>query len=103
MLGDQWFVVAAGEGLSLIGNEAHGQKPKSVRFETTAGPLGLVHGPTVLVEENKQTLALAIGDTRSLRNLAEFRNSGPNRHALVCVIDKSTGSVRIITDRINYS
>lgn len=104
MLDSQWFAVAANEGQSLVRDDAFPKKSKSVHIDTAAaGRLRVVYGATVLVEEDEQTLALAVGDTRSLRNLAEFRSSGPMRHAVICVIDKIHGSVRIITDRIGYS
>src|SRR5579863_3170508 len=104
MLDNQWFVIAVGEGQSHIKSDLLPPSgTRSVIVDIPAGSVRVLCGRTVFVEENDQTFALAVGDTRALRDLAEFRHSGPTRHATICVIDKTNGSIRVVTDRINFA
>ncbi|MGB6194155.1 MAG: hypothetical protein WBF42_16940, partial [Terracidiphilus sp.] len=81
MLENQWFIFSSGSGEAAVDG---GALPSNHRSHTTPGiheslesihgpshgsihGLGtLRHGPSVLVEEDEDTYALAIGDTRAL-------------------------------------
>lgn len=103
MLDNQWFAVEAGQrGLIREAGSVPALRKKTV-VTTASGTITVLHGPGVLTEEDEATFALAVGDTRGLRRLAEYRDGGPKQHAVVCVIDKRTLTVRVITDRINFA
>lgn len=103
MLGNQWFVIATGNVQSIVDTTSLPAARREVTFAGDTGSITIFHGSAVLVEENDETYSLAVGDVRSLRNLAGFRHSGPSRHAALCVVDKRTGDIRVLTDRINFS
>ena len=83
---------------SHVASGIHGSIQGSIQ-----GSVTLRHGPSVVVEEDEDTYALAIGDTRALRNLKAFTRSAPDRHAALFILNKKTAALRVITDRINFS
>jgi len=103
MLDSQWFIVAVADGKSIVDNASIPATHLKIAIDDPAGSVLILFGPSVLVEEDEETFALAVGDTRALRNLSGFRSSGPERHAALCVVNKKTHAVRVITDRINFS
>lgn len=102
MLENQWFIFSSGSGEAVIDHAALPPKHRS-HTASIPGPITLRHGPSVLVEEDEDTCALAIGDTRALRNLKAFTRSAPDRHAALFILNKKTGALRVVTDRINFS
>jgi hypothetical protein len=103
MLTNQWFVVATGDGHASVDTKTLPANREKKILTGTLSSVTVFHGPTVRVEDREDTFALAVGDTRSLCDLDGFRQSGPSRHAAICVIDKKTLAIRVLTDRVNFS
>lgn len=103
MLDSQWFVICLGQDESVVKTDSLPAGRLRKIFRSAAGAIAVVCGASVLQEEDEETYALAVGDTRSLRGLKGFDKSGPNRHAAICVIDKRSQEIRVVTDRVNFS
>lgn len=103
MLSNQWFVIAVGNGLSVVDTDALPADRRTSVLSGNNSSTTIFHGSAVLVEDTGDAYSLAVGDTRSLSGLANFRTAGPSRHAVLCTIDKKTQSLRVLTDRLNFS
>ena len=103
MLDNQWFAIAFGPAEAILRRESLPSARSTASFEGPDGRVVLFHGPSAFVEETPDAFAVAVGDTRSLSGLAGFRNAGPERHAVICVLDKRTRAVRVVTDRLNFA
>ncbi len=103
MLENQWFIFSSGSGETTVDGASLPPKHRSHIARGTHGSVTLRHGLSVVVEEDEDTYALAVGDTRALRNLKAFTSSAPERHAALFILNKKTSAIRVVTDRINFS
>jgi asparagine synthetase B (glutamine-hydrolysing) len=102
MLGHQWFFLYSSSN-SSVNAASLPEARKKVAIDIAGKQWLLLHGLTTCVEETPQHYSIAVGDTRGLRELSEFQTAGPRRHAVILTIEKDSGIVRVLTDRINYS
>lgn len=103
MLDDQWFAIATGTAHSIIDERALPGPRSILHLAAALEPITILHGSSVLVEETDDTYSFAVGDTRRLDNLRDFKDAGPERHAVICVVNKQTQQIRVVTDRINFA
>lgn len=103
MVNNQWFVVVGKAGLTRVQIDTLPANGLRKTIDSVTGLKTIFYDRTTLVEDLVETFSRAVGDTRSLKGLDKFSHSGPTRHAAICTLNKKTGAIRVLTDRVNFS
>jgi hypothetical protein len=104
VLDHQWLVAAfSRDALREVRPDGCPANRQETVVEAPTGTIAIWHGSSSRIEETPEFFAIAVGDVTEPLAVAKWLRTPPKRHAALLAIEKVTGLIWVVTDRLNLA